>query len=258
MGGIENSRYLLWFQEKYGEKFISKSVPLGRYWMEHPHFALGYALVDRRKVSDPWYSLSPEAQFDNQILNCGFSLQHLNEEETEKLINDVLYLAPTFGRKLYSLADKNLIIGSKLRAVWEQSPDYENRVQLDSKTDRFGIPKAVLYWRKTAFDRRTIVKSVSEFNDWLLQADAGRIQLNEWILNNKDYPDNDELAGNHHMGGTRMHEDQRFGVVNSNLKVYGVENLFIAGSSIFTTGGHNNPTLPIVQFSLKLAEHLSK
>jgi len=258
MGGIENARYLLWFQAKYGEKFISKSVPLGRYWMEHPHFTLGYALIDRRKVSDSFYSLSPKAQFDNQILNCGFRIEDLNKNGTKKLIEDVLCLAPKLGKKLKSLVDKNLACGSTLRAAWEQSPDYENRVELDNETDRFGIPKAVLYWKKKALDRRTIVRSVTELNDWFLKIDAGRIQLNEWILNNKDYPDNDELAGNHHMGGTRMHENQRFGVVNSNLKVYGLENLFIAGSSIFTTGGHNNPTLPIVQFSLKLAQYLNK
>ena len=29
------------------------------------------------------------------------------------------------------------------------------------------------------------------------------------------------------------------------------------GSSIFTTGGHHNPTLSIVQFSLRLAAHLA-
>ena len=32
--------------------------------------------------------------------------------------------------------------------------------------------------------------------------------------------------------------------------------LFLAGSSVFTTGGHNNPTLPIVQIALRLANHL--
>jgi choline dehydrogenase-like flavoprotein len=170
----------------------------------------------------------------------------------------VACLAPKLGKQLYSLADRNLVCGSKLRAVWEQAPHYENRVLLDSETDRFGIPKPILNWKKRALDRRTIIKSVSEFNDWFLQIDAGRIKLNEWILDNKDYPDDDELAGHHHMGGTRMHEDQRVGVVNSNLKVYGLENLFIAGSSVFTTAGHNNPTLPIVQFSLRLAEYLNK
>ena len=49
-----------------------------------------------------------------------------------------------------------------------------------------------------------------------------------------------------------------FGVVDRNCKVYGSNNLYCIGSSIFTTGGHNNPTFPIVQLSLRLGEHLSK
>ena len=76
------------------------------------------------------------------------------------------------------------------------------------------------------------------------------------MIKNEDYPDYDELAGYHHMGGTRMSNSSKFGVVDSNCKVYGSKNLYIAGSSIFTTGGHNNPTLPIVQFTLRLADHL--
>ena len=55
-----------------------------------------------------------------------------------------------------------------------------------------------------------------------------------------------------------MHSNSSFGVVDKNCKVHGNENLYIAGSSIFTTGGHNNPTLPIVQFALRLSEFLLK
>ena len=55
-----------------------------------------------------------------------------------------------------------------------------------------------------------------------------------------------------------MHNDKKFGVVDSNCKVHGSKNLYIAGSSVFTTGGHNNPTFPIVMFSLRLANHLEK
>ena len=75
-------------------------------------------------------------------------------------------------------------------------------------------------------------------------------------MNNESYPENDELAGLHHMGGTRMASNKSLGVVDSNCKIFGSNNIYIAGSSIFVTGGHNNPTLPIVQFSLRLAEHL--
>ena len=56
--------------------------------------------------------------------------------------------------------------------------------------------------------------------------------------------------------GTRMHNNIKFGVVDSNCRVHGSKNLYIAGSSVFTTGGHNNPTLPIVQLALRLGDHL--
>ena len=256
MGGIENSRYLLWLKKIYGNSFISEASPVGHYWMEHPHFTLGQAIVDKRKVSERFYSISPTAQIDNKIMNCGFRVEHLNDQGTKALIKDVLCLAPTLGKNLVSLAGKNLVCGIRFRAAWEQSPKKQNRIDLDSEKDRFGIPKPILYWRKSELDRKTLVTSVSKFNEWLLRIDGGRIQLDEWILNKEDYPINDELAGYHHMGGTRMHSNKELGVVDENCKVYGSQNLYMAGSSIFTTGGHNNPTLPIVQFSLRLAAHL--
>jgi len=257
MGGIENSRYLLWLQTIYGNSFISDTCPVGRYWMEHPHFTLGRAIVDKRKVSERFYSISPQAQIDNSIMNCGFRVEHLNDQGTKALIKEVQCLAPTLGQSLVSLACKNLVCGALFRAAWEQSPKKQNRIVLDSEQDRFGIPKPILNWKKSELDRKTLVTSVSKFNEWLLRIDGGRVQLDQWILNEEDYPLNDELAGNHHMGGTRMHSSKEFGVVDENCKVYGSSNLYMAGSSIFTTGGHSNPTLPIVQFSLRLAEHLA-
>ena len=91
----------------------------------------------------------------------------------------------------------------------------------------------------------------------MLDKELGRLQLFNWMIKNEDYPDYDELAGYHHMGGTRMHVNPEFGVVDKNCKVYGSDNLYMAGSSVFTTGGHNNPTLPIIQLALRLANHLA-
>ena len=256
MGGIENSRYLLWLKSKYRNSFISNTSPIGRYWMEHPHFTLGQAVVDKRKVNKRFYSISPQAQIDNGIMNLGFRVEHLNDHVTKALIRDVLCYAPTLGQSLMSLADKNLVCGVKFRAAWEQSPEYQNHVSLDVEQDRFGIPKPILNWRKSELDRKTLSTSVAIFNEWLMRIDGGRVKLDHWILNEEEYPLNDELGGYHHMGGTRMHSSEELGVVDENCKVYGSSNLYMAGSSIFTTGGHNNPTLPIVQFSLRLANHL--
>ena len=55
---------------------------------------------------------------------------------------------------------------------------------------------------------------------------------------------------------TRMSDLPEQGVVDKNLKVHGIDNLYIAGSSSFGSTGHVNPTFTIVQLSLRLAEHL--
>ena len=53
-----------------------------------------------------------------------------------------------------------------------------------------------------------------------------------------------------------MSNDSNLGVVDENCKVHGQSNLYIMGSSIFPTGGYTNPTLPIIQFALRLSDHL--
>lgn len=60
----------------------------------------------------------------------------------------------------------------------------------------------------------------------------------------------------HHIGTTRISEDPNKWAVDVNCKVHDIDNLFVAGSSVFITRSHANPTLMIVLMSLILAEHL--
>jgi choline dehydrogenase-like flavoprotein len=53
-----------------------------------------------------------------------------------------------------------------------------------------------------------------------------------------------------------MAADPRQGVVDADARVHGTANVFVAGSSVFPTGGYANPTLTIVALSLRLADHL--
>jgi choline dehydrogenase-like flavoprotein len=53
-----------------------------------------------------------------------------------------------------------------------------------------------------------------------------------------------------------MSTDPRQGVVDAQCRVHGVDNLFIAGSAVFPTSGHANPTLTLVALAVRLAEHL--
>jgi choline dehydrogenase-like flavoprotein len=61
----------------------------------------------------------------------------------------------------------------------------------------------------------------------------------------------------HHMGTTRMHDSAQLGVVDRNCKVHGINNLFVAGSSVFPTYGANFPTITIAALALRLADHLA-
>ena len=65
-------------------------------------------------------------------------------------------------------------------------------------------------------------------------------------------------SGKHHCGTTRMSDSPTTGVVDSNCKVFDVDNLYISGSSVFPTIGHTNPTLNLVALSLRLADHLKE
>jgi choline dehydrogenase-like flavoprotein len=60
------------------------------------------------------------------------------------------------------------------------------------------------------------------------------------------------------MGTTRMGKEPRTSVVDRDCRVHGVENLFVAGSSVFAISGYANPTLTIVALALRLAARLAR
>jgi choline dehydrogenase-like flavoprotein len=60
------------------------------------------------------------------------------------------------------------------------------------------------------------------------------------------------------MGTTRMSDDPRDGVVDRDCRVHGVENLYIAGSATFTTGGYANPTLTNLALSIRVADRVKE
>ncbi len=61
----------------------------------------------------------------------------------------------------------------------------------------------------------------------------------------------------HHIGTTRMSADPKDGVVDPNLKVHDVGNLYIAGSSVFPTAGQSGPTMMLIGMAYRLAGHVS-
>jgi len=58
------------------------------------------------------------------------------------------------------------------------------------------------------------------------------------------------------MGGLRMSATPKTGVVDADCRVHNSPNLYVAGSSVFPTGGGANPTVTIMALALRLGEHL--
>jgi choline dehydrogenase-like flavoprotein len=264
-GGIETSRLLLWSNETSGGRVVKQPATLGRYWMEHPHHTLGLGLVARRWLTAPSVCRSPilaltrEALAEAGVLSCGLRLPTLPEQDTRGLLDDLTNTAPRLGRRLRRQYAAGTVCGVVLNAAWEQEPRSENRVALsDRATDRLGVPRPVLHWRKSPLDRRTAKVTAARLGALWARADLGRVRLEPWLRGEGDYPSDGALAGHHHMGGTRMAARPEAGVVDATGRVFGQANLYVAGSSVFPSSGHANPTLTIVQLALRLAEHLRR
>ena len=60
------------------------------------------------------------------------------------------------------------------------------------------------------------------------------------------------------MGTTGRSRRPEQGVVDETSRVHGVANLYVAGSSVFPTAGHANPTLTLVALAMRLADHLKQ
>ena len=79
--------------------------------------------------------------------------------------------------------------------------------------------------------------------------------MNRKIYNLEDF---NQLGNYHHMGGTRMGDDINTSVVDKNLKVHNLKNLYISGSSCFFTSCYSNPTFTIIQLSIRLADNIKR
>lgn len=261
-GGLENSRLLLAAEQAQEGHFLDPRVPLGQYWMEHPHFWVGTVVVPKDFPENSAFGMTAEQQERLGILNCSLRLGRIRPMErsaAKRIAASIACTAPELGNWLYSAMDRRLICGSALRAAWEQEPRAENRILLSqTETDRFGMPRIELHWTKSTLDRKTIEESFVHFGTYLAETDIGRARLSGWLNRDRDYPEDDELAGHHHMGGTRMADTPDLGVVDRNCRAYGRRNLYIGGSSVFATAGQSNPTMTIVQLSLRLADHLAE
>ena len=128
----------------------------------------------------------------------------------------------------------------------EAEPTAESRVLFDpTRTDRWGRPLAILEASPSTVDRRTARR--------IAALDA---ELCPLLLGTAERSAPSSVTWFHPAGGCRMGNDPEDAVVDRRGRVFGLENLYVAGAATFPTSGATNPTLTVVALALRLAEHL--
>ena len=287
--GIENSRLLLVSNDVQSKGIGNDSDHVGRYFMEHPHI-FGSRLIPAPGAFPDFYnyeilkrinlnanlSLSAEVLFEEQILQyyCRFNpiyrtdnvagaLRNLRRGAMKpfdpELVDDVATLLGDIGATAEAVADRLGIdeehpLYFELEHRIEQAANPESRVVLSDQLDRFGKPRADLHWALNEVDFRTFQRGQEIVVQELSALGLGRFEVTELT---PDYIREGVLGHYHHIGTTRMSEGPEDGVIDRNCRVHGVENLFIAGSSIYPSAGYSGPSMVLIGFAIRLAEHLS-
>lgn len=282
-GGIENVRLLLTANGGCG--LSNEHDVVGRYFAERLSLPVGYVVASRASsVDDATFfdrrggvsgalRVADTVQRDRSLLNCAFSLVARPAAVTTDAVRSLSTLRKAAIRRplvdgarkhvrhvvtgLGDLADfamSRVVPRPRvlvLRAQGEQAPNRDSRVSLGSRRDDLGIPVARVTWRTADADHGSIRTSVGIVDAALAARGFGFVKSTFG-----DDPATLVEGNHHHLGTTRMHVDPRKGVVDANCRVHSMENLYIAGSSVFPTYGCSNPTLTIVALALRLADHL--
>lgn len=248
-GGIETPRLLLNCTGTQAEGLGNATGLVGRFFMEHPHFP-GAELVADAGAFDAYGGFQPA---EGRFALPGLALTIAGQRRLGCLgLGFTIHPAdwPDGGDTPDGLAAWSGY------CVSEQWPNPDSRVMLGAERDALGLRRAVLDWRVTEADRASAVAGLVEIGRHLGAAGLGRLRVLE-SLKAAAWPET-VVGGNHHMGTTRMAEDPARGVVDPDCQVHGIDNLYVAGSSVFPTSGFANPTLTIVALADRLADHLLK
>ena len=141
-----------------------------------------------------------------------------------------------------------------IRNWLEQAPRPENRITLGESHDAFGLPRLRMCWTLGDLEKRTVACAHELLAEALRDNGVGSLFSDLPSLENR-WPD--ELAfSSHTMGTTRMSASPRNGVVDSDCRVHGVNNLYVAGGSVLSTTGANMVTFNLLVLALRLSDHL--
>lgn len=145
----------------------------------------------------------------------------------------------------------------ELHFVAEQLPRRSNYIALSTEEDCFGLPLAAIKWEIGDQDLEPFFAFRRYFQDFWERNGLSQLGELKWSFAREVRLDRSSTNDVYHPAGTtRMGRDPRVAVVDSDMRCFAVPNLWIGSTSVFPSGGGENPTLMLILLVLRMAEHL--
>jgi hypothetical protein len=207
-------------------------------------------------LADMWLLVSGSGLLIRAIALKIFYSDILPRSLKNLIVNIFIHINPDYvAREFQSKRVPHQLDRMGIHVISEQQPDRENRIMLSGQRDVLGCRRVVASWKVSEAESRTVIALGQLLQEELPKAGLPVPMLDRWIVENR--PEEAVLVDMAHMfGTTRISKDPKTGVVDPACKVYGVNRLYITGSSVFPTSSHVNPTLMIVALAIRLADHI--
>lgn len=295
-GGIENPRLLLASRQGERLGIGNELDLVGRFYQDHvgfygarleplnwPLFQHLFAsfLVGKQKYL-PKVQLSQKQQIAQSLLNVTGNIAFEAPEESPlqsarrivrrlrggqkesaslsdvwRLLTSPFSLAPLVASTLKGRTNLPHNARFFLMGNAESEPLRDSRILLSDQLDAYGSARPMVHWLlgdRTLEALRAYFFGVKES---LEGAGIARVHLSPYLTDPQLDWKTKAYSLYHHMGATRMAVSPCNGVVDAQSRVHGVENLYVAGTSVLPTGSASNPTFTALALTFRLADHLS-
>lgn len=256
-GAFETARLLLASNRQLPNGIGNAHNLVGCFYTDHPKHHTGTlqpGSLTRQYARELQYGPKP------RFCIC-FALDDTTQREHE-LLEHVLYLKPIYEKRMDRLRrmlqfrpacqDGNGRVASyRVKFVTEQVPHQSSRLKLGTECDALGQRKLAVDWCFTDQDRLSMAKTVELLTQRFAEVGLGTFDFGD------DPPRLETMTdAAHQMGTTRMASRPEEGVVDTNCRVFGTDNLYVASSAVFPTGPSYSPTFTILALARRLGQHL--
>lgn len=246
-------------------KYVDYVALAGRKY--HPKFKLAAAAQARLGILNVCGTVAFLDPQSETLSIAGHALRHLRAGNVQEVrgasLRGLIAGAPALLRRsIHSLMNAGVAYRSpasemRFTVHCEQAPLSESSVSLSEDVDSLGLRKARVDWRTSEAEQATIRAFLRLVEVEFRDHGIGRLEIDAGVDRDDEVLVSKFVDCNHHMGGARMAHSADDGVVDTNLRLFGSENVFICSSAVFPTSGFSNPTHTIVALAVRLAAHLT-